>query len=113
MAQLADRHVQCGRERAAQRLVRPRLELAGPQSARTAAERGAFSSTVLPTPRSPVSDRPFRAAVGHPLQGHVEGRELLVAADSSGRRWPAPGAYGFRTGSMDRTVCACLVPTRD
>ena len=66
-----------------------------PQPLRTAWPRSALSSTVLPTPRSPVStsDRSGRP-LGHPLQHHVEGAQLLVAAGQLGRALPGAGRVG-------------------
>ena len=74
---------------------------AGPRSCRCpsrgaiAADRSWLSSTVLPTPRSPVSTRERSGpAVGDPLQDDVEGRQLRVAAGQLGRA--LAGAGGVR-----------------
>ena len=66
-----------------------------PQWRRTAAERSALSSTVLPTPRSPVSTRlALGPAAGDPLQHDVERAQLLVTAGQLGR--PLAGAGRVR-----------------
>ena len=68
-----------------------------PQPARTAAERRALSSTVLPTPRSPVSTRrALRAAAGDALEHDVEGVEL---ARRDRRARAGAGRRRGRTGS--------------
>ena len=64
-----------------------------PQPRRTADERSALSSTVLPTPRRPVSmiDRSGRA---RPIRSSRTSKDCSSASRpaSSGGRWPAPGA---------------------
>ena len=75
--------------------------LPAPHPARTAIERSSPSSTVLPTPRRPVSTRLRsgrpRATRSRTTSNAPSSRSRPA---SSGGRWPAPGAYGFRTGSM-------------
>ena len=101
MAELAHRHMHRRRQRPSQRLVRPCLEkLARPQCARTAADRRALSSTVLPPPQPGEHDRAFRPPARHPLQRHVEGVQLLIAAGELRRPLPGARAYGLRIGSM-------------
>ena len=109
VAELAHRLVQRAAQRPAQRLVGTRLELAGAPAARTAAERSALSSTVLPTPRSPVStsERSGRP-LDHPLEHDVEGAELLVAAGELGRALAGAGGVGVPDRVHDRTVSAYL-----
>ena len=64
-----------------------------PQRRRTAAERSALSSTVLPTPRSPVSTS---ERSGRPLTTRSSTTSKAASCSSrpasSGGRWPAPGA---------------------
>ena len=72
-----------------------------PHSRCRAIDLNVFSSTVLPTPRSPVSTmlrsgRP-RAIRSSTTSNWPISRSRPV---SSGGRCPAPGAYGLRTGSM-------------
>ena len=85
-----------------------------PQPRRTAAERIALSSTVLPTPRSPVSttERSGRPA-GHAFEHDVEGAQLRVAAGQLGR--PLTGAGRVRVADRvhDRTVSGSLAFTAD
>ena len=125
MPELAHRHVQGGRQRPAQRLVRPRLELAatpvGPDRRRP---QGVEQHRLAHAAQSGEHDRALRTAVRHPFQGHVEGRELLVAAGQLGRalagarRIRVPhGVHGsdcMRVSSAhprltDRAVCVSLV----
>ena len=74
--------------------------LPAPQPARTAIERSSPSSTVLPTPRSPVSTRLRsgrpRATRSSTISNASSSRSRPA---SSGGRCPAPGAKGLRTGS--------------
>ena len=85
-----------------------------PQWARTAAERRALSSTVLPTPRSPVStiERSGRPR-GDPLQHDVEGPQLLVAAGELGRALAGAGGVGVPDRVHDRSVWGCLARAAD
>ena len=71
-----------------------------PQPLRTAWLRSALSSTVLPTPRSPVStsERSGRFLATR-SSTTSKARSCSSRPASSGGRWPAPGAYGFRIGS--------------
>ena len=84
-----------------------------PQSRCRAIDLNVFSSTVLPTPRSPVSTmlrsgRP-RATRSRTTSNWPISRSRPV---SSGGRCPAPGAYGLRTGSMAVPPLAYRVPLR-
>ena len=102
---LAHRHVQRGRDRTAQRLVRPGLDLAGPPEPLDRRERSALSSTVFPTPRSPVSTSDaLGAASGDPLQDDVELRELTVATGQLGRSLTGAGRVRVPDGIHDRTI---------
>ena len=85
-----------------------------PQPLRTAWPRSALSSTVLPTPRSPVSTsdrsgRPLR----DPLQDDVEGAHLLVATGQLGRPLPGAGRVGVPDRVHARTVWARLADSVD
>jgi len=85
-----------------------------PHPRSSALDRSALSSTVLPTPRSPVNTR-LRS--GRPRSTRSSATSNAVSSASrpasSGGRWPAPGAYGLRTGSMSRTVSARIAQTLD
>ena len=59
-----------------------------------AIERNALSSTVLPTPRSPVSTKLVGPATGDALEHHFEFGDLAVAASQLGR--PLAGARSIR-----------------
>src|ERR1700730_5263360 len=85
-----------------------------PQSRCIAIDLNVFSSTVLPTPRNPVSTmlrsgRP-RATRSRTTSNWPISRSRPV---SSGGRCPAPGAYGLRTGSIHRTVWRDLARALD
>ena len=83
-----------------------------PQPARTAAERSALSSTVLPTPAQPGEhDRALGAAAGHPLEHDVERVELLVATGELGRALAGAGGVGVPDRVHDRRVYASLAFT--
>ena len=71
-----------------------------PQLARTAWLRIALSSTVLPTPRRPVS-RTLRSGRPRRMRSSTTSnwRRYSSRPASSGGRWPAPGAYGLVIGS--------------
>ena len=77
-----------------------------PHSRVMACERIEFNSTVFPTPRSPVStsERSGRdlATRSRTMSNCASSRSRPA---SSGGRWPAPGAYGFRIGS---TIFDCM-----
>ena len=92
VAELAHGQVQRGGERAAQRLAGRASSLPVPHPRRTAAERIALSSTVLPTPRSPVSTiGAFGTRPGDAFEHDVEAVELGVAAGQFGRALPGTG----------------------
>ena len=70
-----------------------------PHPREIAAERSWLSSTVLPTPRSPVStSERSRPAVRDPFQDDVERRELGVAAGELGRALSRAGGVGVPHG---------------
>lgn len=85
--------------------------LPAPHPRLTAMDRSSPSSTVLPTPRRPVSTR-LRSGRPRATRSSTTSKAetSLSRPASSGGRWPAPGANGLRTGSMPRTVSAFLVP---
>ena len=85
-----------------------------PHPRSSALDRSALSSTVLPTPRSPISTR-LRSGRRRSTRSSATSNALSSASRpaSSGGRWPAPGAYGLRTGSMSRTVSARIAQTLD
>ena len=75
-----------------------------PQWRRTAAERSALSSTVLPTPRSPVSTR-LRSGRPRATRSSTtsKARELLVAPGQLGRALAGAGGVGVPDRVHDRT----------
>ena len=85
-----------------------------PHSRPIACDRRVLSSTVLPTPRRPVS---IRLRSGRPRATRSSTTSKTSSSRprpaSSGGRCPAPGAYGLRTGSTHRTVSGSLVATLD
>ena len=110
VAELAHRLVQRRGQRPAQPLVGAGLELAGPPAAcGPRRERSALSSTVLPTPRSPVSTR---ERSGRPAATRSsttsKARELLVAPGQLGRALAGAGGVGVPDRVHARTVSACL-----
>ena len=95
VAELADRLVQRAGQRPAQRLVGPRLELAGPPALahRLAAQR--VEQHGLADPAQPGQhQRPLGPTPRHPLEHHVERAHLLVAAGQLGRPLPGTGRVG-------------------
>ena len=85
-----------------------------PQCRRTAAERSALSSTVLPTPRSPVSTsersgRPVRDALEH----DVEGAQLLVTTGQLRRSLAGAGRVRVPDRVHDPTVSRRLAESVD
>ena len=83
-------------QRPAQRLVGPRLELAGPPALadRLAAQR--VEQHGLADPAQPGQhQRPLGTPPRHPLEHDVERRELLVAAGQLGRPLPGAGRVGI------------------
>ena len=93
MPELADRLVQGTGQGAAQPLVGPRLELAGPPLTSHRGRAQGVEQDRLADPPQPGEDQAaLRTAVGDPLQDDVEGTQLLVATGELGGRWPAPGA---------------------
>ena len=101
VAELADRHGAARRRAGGAAAGR-----AGPRSCRCPSrpgrpsERSALSSTVLPTPRRPVSTRE-RSGRPRATRSSTTSKACSCSSRpaSSGGRWPAPGAYGLRTGS--------------
>ena len=85
-----------------------------PHPRSNAFDRSALSRTVLPTPRSPVSTR-LRSGRPRSTRSKATSNAPSSASRpaSSGGRWPAPGAYGFRTGSTSRTVSTRIARTLD
>ena len=104
-AELADGEVQRRGERPAQRLVGPRLELAGPPAAPDRRRAQRVEQHGLAHAAQPGEhDAALRAATGDPLQDHVEGVELDVAAGQLGR--PLAGAGRVRVA--DRVHAATV-----
>ena len=106
----SSRSAMCSAEdRPAQRLLGPRLDLAGAPAAGDRGRAQLVEQHGLADAAQPGEhEGAFGPAVRDPLEDDVEGRELGVAAGQLGRALPAPGAYGFRTGSMSSTVWRSL-----
>jgi hypothetical protein len=93
--QLAQRHVQGGGDRPAQRLLRPGLDLAGAPAARDGRRAQLVEQHGLADAAQPGEhQRAFRPAVRDALQHDVERRQLGVAAGQLGRA--LAGAGGVR-----------------
>ena len=75
-----------------------------PQLARTAELRRALSSTVLPTPRRPVSTIDRGAAARDPLEHDVEGAQLLVATGELGQALTRAGGVRVRDRVHDQAI---------
>jgi hypothetical protein len=87
--ELAQRHVQRGGDRPAQRLLGPRLDLAGAPTAGDGRRAQLVEQHGLPDATQPGEhEGALGAAVRDALQHHVEGRELRVAAGQLGRALP-------------------------
>jgi hypothetical protein len=98
--EVADRAVQRRGQRAAQAGVRPGLDLPRPP-ARADGHRAELAEQhgLAHTAQTGEHEAAFGTPAGDAFEHDVERVELLVRPASSGGRWPAPGAKGFRTGS--------------
>ena len=110
--ELAHRLVHRRRERAAQRLVGPGLELAGapPGAHRRRAQR-VEQHGLADAAQPGEHDRALGAAAGHPLEHDVEGVELLVATGELGRALAGAGGVGVPDRVHDRRVYGSLALT--
>jgi hypothetical protein len=91
--ELADRHVQGGGDRAAQRLVRPRLDLAGaPEPADRRRPQRVEQHRLAHAPQAGEHQAAFRAAAGDPFQHHVEGVQLAPASGQLRRALAGAGS---------------------
>jgi hypothetical protein len=97
--EVADRAVQRRGQRAAQAGVRPGLDLPRPPARADGHRAELPSSTVLPTPRRPVSTR-LRSGRPRATRSSTmsNASSSLSRPASSGGRWPAPGAKGSARG---------------
>ena len=114
VAELADRLVQGAAQRAAQPLVGPGLQLAGaPAAAYGGGAQRVEQHRLAHAAQAGEHQRALRTALDHPLEHHVEGPQLLVAAGQLGR--PLTGAGGVRVPDRvhDRTVSAGLANSLD
>ena len=98
--ELADRHVQRGRQRAAQRLVGPRLDLAGaPEPADGLRSQRVEQHGLADAAQAGEDEAAFRAAAGDALEHDVEDGQLPVATGQLGRALAGAGsvriAYGI------------------
>ena len=100
MTQLANGLVGSSRQRPAQPLIGPRLELAcapvGPHRRRP---QGVEQDCLADAAETRQDDRPLRPAPRDPLEDDVERPQLLITSGQLGRPLPAPGAYGLVMGS--------------
>ena len=111
-AQLAHRLVHRRREGAAQRLVRPGLELAGAPAGAHRGRAQRVEQHGLADPAQPGEhDRALGAAAGHPLEHDVEGVELLVAPGELGRALAGAGGVRVPDRVHDRRVYGSLAFT--
>ncbi len=96
VSELAHRLVQRARQRPAQRLVGPGLELAGPPALAhgLAAQRVEQHGLADPA-QSGQHQRPLGTTPRHPLEHHVERPHLLVATGQLGRPLPGAGRVGI------------------
>ena len=109
MAQLADRLMDRRTEGAAQRLIRPRLQLAGPPTRAHSRRTQRIEEHGLADPAQPgEDDRALRAATGNSLQHHVEGLELLIPPGEFGWALARPGGIGVANWIHDRSVFGYL-----
>ena len=101
-------------ERAAQRLVGPGLELAGPPVPAYGGRAQGVEQHGLADAAQPGQDQAaLRAAVGDPLEHDVERAELLVATGELGRALAGAGGVGVPDRVHDRTVSASLAKALD
>ena len=99
VAELADRLVQGARQRPAQPLVGPRLELAGPPPLADRGRAQRVEQHGLADPAQPGQHQAaLGAAGGDPLEDDVEGAQLLVAAGELGRALAGAGGIGVPDG---------------
>ena len=111
-AELAHRLVHGRRERAAQRLVGPGLELAGAPAGTHRRRAQRVEQHGLADAAQPGEhDRALGAPAGHPLEHDVEGVELLVAPGELGRALPRAGGVGVPDRVHDRRLYASLAFT--
>ena len=90
--QLADRHVQRGGDRAAQRLIGPGLDLAGaPEAADRGRAQRVEQDGLADAAQAGEHQAALGAAAGDPLQHHVEGVQLAVATGQLGRALTGAG----------------------
>ena len=110
--ELAHRLVHGRRERAAQRLVGPGLELAGaPAGAHRRRAQRVEQHGLADAAQPGEHDRALGAPAGHPLEHDVEGVELLVAAGELGRALAGAGGVGVPDRVHDRRLYASLALT--
>jgi len=93
--EFAHRHVQRGRDRPADRLIRPGLDLPGaPEPLQGHRPEGIEQHRLADTPEPGEHHAPLRAPPGYPLEHHLELPDLPVAP---GEFWRSlPRAWGVR-----------------
>jgi hypothetical protein len=85
-------HVQRGRDRAPDRLVRPGFDLAGaPQPLQGHRPERVQQHGLAHAAQPGQHHAPLRAAVGNPLEDHLELADLAVAPGEFGRSLPRAG----------------------
>ena len=113
-AELADGEVQRRGQRAAQRLLRAGLQLAGPPAAPDRGRAQGVQQHRLADPaQTGEHDAALRTAPGHPLQHHLERFELAVPPGQLGWALPGAGGVGVADRIHSETVSGHLAQARD